>query len=224
MPNKRKRQQKAAQPNVDQMVAAFRKMVTSGASTSASAAPRRRKKRKSRSSNSIGEQGTVTLQRRELLGTVKVASNATSATGHFDILPDSFSLLKTIAASFDRIQWKRLNVYYKPAVGSTVGGLVTVGMDWDWSTSDNVNRAKISGLTPSFTCAVWQDNESKPMVLPSQRLMSRLWYTPKIGEYVDKGPGKLHWAADIEAFKAEKVFGELWVDYSVIMQGTNPGS
>lgn len=114
-----------------------------------------------------------------------------------------------------------MRFYYKPAVGTTYGGLVALGMDWDFQGVD-VERSKISAFTPSQTMAAWADTESRAMVLPSDKLMSRNWYTPRSDAWQDRGPGKLHWAVEGTAETGGKTLGEIWVDYTVVMEGTNP--
>lgn len=166
--------------------------------------------------------GVITLSRTELVQTLKLSKGQSQATGSVDIIPSTFSFLKNLSQSFDRLQWVNLLVYWKPAVGTTYGGLVTYGMDWDFATND-VNREKISGFTPSMTMAVWTDTERKPMVLPTSRLQSREWYLPNAAvQDIDKGPGKLHYAASGTVSQNDTTLGELWVRYTVRMQGTNP--
>lgn len=185
-------------------------------------AKRKRKRRRAQTVSAAGGDGVIHLSRCELLETLSVSRNTRSATGHVDLVPSSLGFLKGVSKVFDRIRWNSLQVYYKPAVGTTFGGLVSVGMDWDFATSD-VDREKISGFTPSMTMAAWKDTQNEPMILPANRLQSRQWYSPNgTGDWVDKGPGKLHWAASTTTQASDMVVGELWVKYSVTMQGTNP--
>lgn len=189
------------------------------------AGPPKKKRRKRKKPNSglmaMSSQGQISLARRELLGTVSLGKSSASATGHFDLIPDTLAFLKGVFKNFDRVKWLKLNVYYKPAVGTTYGGMVAVGMDWDFK-SEDVGRSKISAFTPSQTFAAWADTESKALVLPRDKLMSRTWYIPASESWSDKGPGKLHWAAEGTADSGGKTLGEFWIDYSVVMDGTNP--
>lgn len=184
---------------------------------------RRRRARKARTKPAASQEGQIVLTRTELLGTVSIKKTKDTAMGHFDLVPDSFTFLKGISKSFERVRWDKLHIFYKPAVGTTYGGLVSVGVDWDFAQTD-VERSKISGFTPNQTCAAWADTESKPMVLPQSRLQSRLWYLPNgSADWPDKGPGKLHWAATgTTSDKADTTVGEFWASYRVTMQGTNP--
>lgn len=163
----------------------------------------------------------ITLQRKELVKTVTLDANKSSMTGHFDVVPDSFSFLKGVAKSFDRVKWNKLHFFYKPAVGTVYGGLFSMGFDWDWSQGDT-DRTTLSGYTPNSTNACWADTEKTPMVLPQNRLQARIWYTPQTGQWSDKGPGKLHYAASGTSSASPQTLGEIWVCYSLTMQGTSP--
>lgn len=158
-----------------------------------------------------------------MVASLSLEASKAVAKGHIDIVPDSFSFLKGLFKNFDRIQWKTLRFYYKPAVGTTYGGMVAVGMDWDFASSD-VERKLISAFTPNFATAAWTDTQNRPMSLPANRLQSRTWYTPSASgnNWPDKGPGKLHWAIEGTAEAGGKLLGELWAEYSVVMMGTNP--
>lgn len=191
--------------------------------TSSSKKKKKKKKRgKKKQAMSVNSNdGSVTMSRKELLSTVKMPANATEATGHIDLVPDSFAFLKTVFSSFDRVRWTRIGIHYKPAVGTSYGGLVSFGMDWDFQSAD-VNRAKISGFTPNATIAAWGDTEKTPMTLPQNRLQSRAWYLPRATSWEDRGPGKIHWAANGTKANTETTLGEFWVTYTVLMYGTNP--
>lgn len=162
----------------------------------------------------------IRFTRCELLTEVKIPANSTSTVGHIDILPEMFPLLKPIAAVFERVRWDKLVFYWKPAVGTTTGGLITLAMDWDWSGTDD-GRAKLTSYTPSVTHAIWVDGQKMPLVIPSSRIMAKAWYTPKSDSYPDRGPGKVKYAATAENKNKEWVIGEVWVDYIATLYGTH---
>lgn len=222
MPRKKSRGGANAQNNaaVQQLVAMLSRMAVAPARKS-------KTKRKRRAGNKPamgGGDGVIHLSRDELVTTIKVTKNTTSSTGHFDLVPSSFSFLKGIAKSFDRLVWNKIHIFYKPAVGSTFGGLVTYGVDWDFVTTNDIGRERISSLTPSATLAAWSDNQTKPLVLQPAKIQSRRFFSPNATteDNSNKGPGKIHWATSVSAQAADTIVGELWVSYSVTMQGTNP--
>lgn len=210
-----------------QLLALLQKLVVSGAQApkqNNNNKRRRRLRRKATASGGgVSGDGMITLSRRELLQSIKLEANKDTSTGMIDLIPTSFSFLKSLSASFDRLKWNKLRVYYKPAVGTVYGGLVSYGMDWDFATNPS-NRESVASLTPSVTCAAWQDTESKALMLPTNRLQSRAWYLPNTDDAkpLDKGPGRLLWGATGKKESTVTVLGEIWVEYSVTMQGTNP--
>lgn len=188
------------------------------------AAKKKRKKRNKRkrtglSGNLSNEDSQMRISRVEMVSNLTTTEKGV-LVGHIDVLPSSFSFLKTLGSMFDRVRWERMSFHYKPAVGSTVGGLVSLGMDWDFNGGD-VAREKISGYSPNTTFAVWNDTEKNPLILPSGKLMSRNWYTPNYqsATFIDRGPGKLHYAV---SGPKSTVVGEIWVSYTVTMAGTTP--
>lgn len=182
---------------------------------------RKRRKKKSAGRGAVSQDGTINLQRCELVASVVIPKTQSEASGIIDIVPGSFTFLKSLATSFDRLRWNTMHFYYKPAVGTVYGGLVTVGVDWDFASSAS-SRKTVASFTPSLTMAAWADTERAPMVLPVSRLQSRSWYVPSASVPIDKGPGRIHWAASGTVSNSDTTLGEIWVRYSVTMQGTNP--
>lgn len=199
----------------------LRQPVRAQASAPKSGKSRRRRRNRRGGANSMAGDGVITLSRQECVASLKVTKGKGEEGGSVDIKPAAFSFLKGVAKSFDRLKWNNLRFYYKPAVGTTFGGLVSFGVDWDWTNTD-IARTGISALTPSSTTAAWADTEKTPLILPTSKLQSRTWYSPVSANTFDQGPGKLHWAITCTSQTADTVVGELWAAYSVVMQGTNP--
>lgn len=184
-------------------------------------AKRKRRARRRRARGTTGEDGIIHLQRVEICASVVLKANSSTGTGNFDIVPDSFAFLKSLSRSFERLRWNTLEFYYKPAVGTTWGGLVSMGVDWD-SKGEDWTRLKISSLTPNQSCAAWSDTQTRPLRLASSRIQGRLWYTPHTGDAVDKGPGRVAWAIDGTQSTSQTTVGEIWARYSVTLAGTSP--
>lgn len=184
--------------------------------TAAPRKPRRRQRRPAQSA-SVGA-GDIRLTRSEMVREVTVAANATSASGQFALGPPSFAFLKNLYGSFERYRWHSLSVYYKPAVGTTTNGLVSYGIDYTASKTDQT-RVQISTFTPNASHAVWADSTNKQLVVPKNMLMSREWYVDG-GDTVDKVTGNICYAATTTAPSAKTVLGELWVKYDVELAGT----
>lgn len=153
------------------------------------------------------------LARSELVRSLTTDATG-SASGTIGIIPDSFPVLNQLFKSFEKIKWLGLRVYYKPAVGTTVGGLITYGVDWDRKADAGSTRQKVAAYTPSHTQAIWADNEMTPMIVPPSRLQLRIWYTPDEGM---PGPGSLVYRAE---GPKSTVIGEFWVHYQAVLAGT----
>lgn len=221
----RKNTSNANAASVNQLAGLLRQLIVSQAGPSkAQPTPKRRRQRKRKNNvanNTMAQDGAITLTRTELIDSLRIPANSSAAHGHIDIIPDSFSFLKNLFKSFERLRWKKFNVYYKPAVGTSYGGLVTVGVDWDFSGTGDT-RTQVASYTPTFTVAAWADNQNRPMVLPPNRLQSKNWYTPRSDDWEDKGPGRLAWAVEGAGNTNEVTLGEIWVAYTVQFMGTNP--
>lgn len=215
--NKRNKRQPVAQ--VQQLERLMQMLTTS-------VAPKPPVKRRRRARNrkaAVSEEGTITLRRHELVKTLTTDDKG-ALSGSVALVPKSFSFLKGIAASFEHSRWHKLQVYYKPAVAVTTGGLIAIGMDWDNSSSNATTRETISAFTPSMHFPAWKDTSTMPMVLPPRKLQTRMWYphNSASADAVDKGPGTLRIAGEINGVAAKTNVGELWIAYEVQMQGTNP--
>lgn len=187
------------------------------ASSSPVTIPMRARRARKRNSQPQRVEGEMTFSRKELLQQVNV-NNSQTWSAAYKLLPDTFSLLKGIAANFERIRWLKLKFYYKTGVSTMTGGMMTMGVDWDWS-APQTSRDKIAAYTPSQSFAIWKDMESTPLVLPSSRLQSRAWYTPSSLTTIDAGPGIVAAAVNLQA-NTTGIIGEVWAEYTVLLSGT----
>lgn len=186
-------------------------------------APAKRKRKRSRrgggGAGGIAD-GEIRISRKELLTTVTLPRSKPDVNGYVKLEPGAFSFLKGVSKSFERYKYQKLRVYWKPAVGTVYGGMVAMGIDFDSSRTAGVGRSQVVAYTPSMTCACWADTESKPLIIPPPRLQTRNWYLTSATGF-DASPGTLMWAANGESSAtADKVLGEIWVEYSITFQGT----
>lgn len=174
------------------------------------------KQKKSKISGFISKSGEVEISKTELLGSIKVDANKTSASGSYKLQVSDIPYLKKLGACFERIQWFSLRVMYKPATSMTQAGLVSMGMDWNWSNAQNT-RKTIACYTPTATNAVWKENS---FTCPRKMLQSRAWYSTQEDDTVDAGPGLIAWAVDAAGGTAGLTVGEIWIVYKVVLAGT----
>lgn len=171
---------------------------------------KKNKRRKAKSTpgttgqTTINQQGMITFSRLEYVGDV-------SSVGSFDLTPSSFPFLKSLASSFELYKWLKLEVQYKPAVGTQTAGAVTFGVDWS-NKKTKQKRQEIASLTPMVDTPVWQ---MAKMTLPPSRIQTRREYILEASDVNDKQPGALLWAST-----ASGSVGDMWINYTVQMYGT----
>lgn len=176
----------------------------------------RKKKKRTRRPRNAGS-GEIVVRRKELLAEFKTAAEGGDILKKFALIPKTMTWLKTLAKAFEKYQWLSVKAMWKPAVGTVVGGLVTLGMRWDEADQDPASRTAIVALTPNRTHAVWEDGERLPLIIPTDKLQTRKWYIVG-GKGSDGGPGQI----EIGVSTSEKgiLMGELWVEYTIRMSGT----
>jgi len=167
----------------------------------------------------------IYIERSEVAFTVQLAagtqaSPTTSSHGTFNIVPDSFTHLKQMGKIFERIRWHKVNFRYVPAVGTTYGGLVAYGADWTRKNTGDTLGA-ISALTPNLSHSAWA-NGPRPLVLPKDRLMTKLWYNTSF-DTADESPCQIDWFAQgaPNATASPVVIGYVYADYAVTLTGTS---
>lgn len=206
--------------DMQQVLAALRALALP--STSRTSGRKVRKSKRKRGSSNPTVDGEITMSRSEMVATIYLEADQTKASGYLDLDPTNFSFLKTVGKAFNRSRWTNVRIYYKPAVGTTWGGLVSMGVNLDSDQSIVVTRAVVVAMTPSCTNAAWMDTESKPLTLNGSQLRTRDWYfhNDTSLKNVDRGPGVLYWALDGTSSKSKTTVGEIWIHYSITMQGT----
>lgn len=173
--------------------------------------PRRRRNKKSQPMTS----GELRLSKMELVSTVKIPANAGTNSGAVKVLAGEFPFLKGFSGSFERIQWLRLRFVYKPLVGTTKDGGVTLGFDWNYR-DPKTTRADVACYSPTQTGSVFKEFS---LTLPQAKLATRKWYDV-LATGFDGGPGLLAWAIDGPKEAGEKSYGEIWVSYEIVLSGT----
>lgn len=195
--------------------------------------PRGRRRRKTGNGGGSIVSGEVSFQRSEYLTDVTISAAGT-ANASFLITPLNFSWLKNLAQAFERMKWQYCHFEYRPSVGANTDGNVAFGFDWSNDeiatlssgfyglTSTTVTKTAVLACVPSSDGPVW--SRPPPLVVPASRLQSRLWYdipkdadTLKKSSVFDIAPGSLLYSA---TGAANKVVGELWVKYHIVMSGT----
>lgn len=188
--------------------------------------PRRKRSRKP--AGFSASDGTITVQRLELLESITASStDPTSTAGFIQLNPSSCTWLKNLASSFERYRWESVQVFWRGAAGTTFGGLIAFGIDWasekKLSDTTKPDRSKVVGLTPLSDVPLYSDSQNRPLVLPKQYLNSRQWYSlskTSSSTAQELGLGALAYSAYHDAVTSSKFLGEFWIRYRVTLQGS----
>lgn len=158
--------------------------------------------------------GEIVVSRCELLASI--SANPTSGT--VDMVPTSSAMpwLHKLSSAFDRIEWITATLHWKPFVGTTTGGSVAFGVDWNSNTGSTPTRAQVQASTPVYESPVWQ---SGSINLPKRYLMTRAVYLLEASSKCDKMPGTFIWAV-AGAASSNSALGEVWITYKVRLSGT----
>lgn len=167
------------------------------------------------------QEGCVRLRRTELLTTFKLPANKASAVGRVPISVENLPYLKRFGALFERYSVFMVKFTFRTACPSTQGGRIMMGFDYASLFDKDLDRTKISQLSPSISQVVWRDFSFN---LAPSHLMSRKYYS--IGGEADKADrqiGILHYSLDLSASQnVEVTVGEVWIEYSVCLMDPRP--
>lgn len=81
--------------------------------------------------------------------------------------------LLALAQSFETVRWDYIQVEYVPEVGSTVGGAVSVGVDWDLAGAEPTTHASVTTRSPNFLTPCWQ---RMSMRIDTAAMTNRRWF------------------------------------------------
>jgi hypothetical protein len=207
--NRRRRQKRkeagpvAAQP--------FVASVAQNPTVGRSAFSGRRRANRRRGPGIVNPEGSVRIARPEFFIEVKGGTtlSTTLETKHL-------GWLDGLARNFDRIVWHSCSLIYKPAVGTTKDGLISLGVDWN-SSSPAKERKDVLKLTPILDLPVWQATSGRGLILPTSKLQSRKEYFVSGGDVQDNCPGAVVYNC---SGTGSGVYGEIWVHYDVSLFGT----
>lgn len=116
---------------------------------------------------------------------------------------------KAMADLFEEMQWMHCVLEWVPNVGTTEGGNVCIGIDWDAKPPDTIDSAHVMTCTPSCMTPLYQ---RKSLSLNVARYQYQKWLRVHSGQPIS---AVLIYATG----PAGKVAGSILVDYSIKFQG-----
>lgn len=198
------------------LATALERMLLAGPSAAPQPKAGGAKKKKSKASKRGGN-GTsqIRFSRTELVASVVIAEGAKEAHGSVPVVPKSCPILKKMGDAFERVRWERVQFYWKPMVSAMYSGSIALGVDWD-NSGPAKTRSAIAAYAPSRVLPLREDMESRPLVLPPDRLRARQWWAYNDSQVNLSTPCTLCWAAEGE--KASSV-GEIYMTYTAVLDG-----
>lgn len=181
-----------------------------------SATGKRRRRRRNRKS-SAGPVTVVSNIAEFSLRRMEFVTSVTPVAGSFSLSPNDFAFIKAFAPKFEMFRFLSCRIWYKPMVGTTEGGAITIGVDWNGMNVAKT-RSSISGYTPNLNTSVWQEASFD---LPSSMLQSRPWFmmATNASEYNNTTRAGVV-AYKLDASDDKKTYGDIWVEYHIQMKGT----
>lgn len=130
-------------------------------------------------------------------------------------------MLNKYAEIFDRYRIESLRLTYHPSVGTTTGGTIALGADWD-PRSVPKSLSGVLACVPKVVGPCWK---SMVMSLPASQLMSRkLLYTYRKDE-ADRPIEDSSGVAVVLAHNLQNVApGYVVADYSIYFEGPYSGN
>lgn len=177
--------------------------------------PSKRQKNRNSVMATPSSSGSITIKRSEMIKSV--TTDASGNVGYISLLihPDSFAFLKNLSKSFEMVRWNSVSIRYVTALGSTEGGLISIGFKPN-PEATGYNRVQVMAMTPSLSCVC--HSNSRRLVVPKDKLQPVKWFYLKAGAQEDKEPGSF--GIVVDSSKKSTTIGELWVDYDVTLSGT----
>lgn len=159
-------------------------------------------------------QAVVKLTSEEILCTLQAATDTFSKV--VSIRPggegNSAAHISALAKIYERMQWHSVQIHYVSSVGTTVGGSVAIGIDWD-ADKANLTLANVAAMTPSRQ---FPAHSAATLTIPAAALSSQRWYSTE-NDTEAPHPRVCIYAAGGDL--ANKGFGYLRISYSVSFAG-----
>lgn len=121
--------------------------------------------------------------------------------------------LKSVANLFEQMRWEKCIIRWEPSLGTTQGGNVFLGFDWDNSVSKDVTKitvATVSACTPNITTPLWKEASMRA----DTRFQKQRWLQPHASET------SLGTILAYVSGPASQKAGYVVLDYTVVFQGT----
>lgn len=158
--------------------------------------------------------GEASIKKKEVILEVKADAAGTIKISQ-EIDPEKMGAgyLASMVKMFDQLRWESLSFEWVPCVGTTEGGTVFMGIDWDSSQPDkkDLTMNRVSACTPTTSTPLYR---ARTLNISAQRHQYQKWLRPHVdgqslGLLLLFGSGPVN-----------KTLGYIMADYHVLFQGT----
>lgn len=158
---------------------------------------------------------TFNITHSEILFLVDTGDDGSLKT-YVDLRPagtrNAAGYLKAQASLHERMRWNSLTLEFVGAVGTTVGGVVIMGIDWTSSVTEPTLE-KVVALTPNKQCAVW---DKMKLAVPMKSMQAQKWLSLRSDSEADHGQLCIF----VQGAPKSQSVGYIRMTYSVSMAGT----
>lgn len=164
--------------------------------------------------------GSVRIQFEELFYTLKMETGKTEMGVSIPMHPGGAEVkhmaehLKNMAKIYERMQWHSLSIHYTGALGSTEGGVIVLGFDYDSDVQAKIDMGVVSVMQPSVTFNAYAQ-PGKVLNVPVARMQPQKWLST---EGTESHMGSVNVFASGTKL-AGQTFGYLRVRYDVTLAG-----
>lgn len=170
--------------------------------------------------------GTIRLTNRELFTSLTIdPSTYTGDSWGGAILvnaSDSVGFLAKLGKLFGRVRWLSLDFEFESAVSTSTDGVLAYGLDWTCTpiaaAAGATTLANATALNPSVSHPIWSSGIRLPRA-PRGRLNARTWYDTTSSVSDISSVAALYYYLSTPKPASKKIFGALWISYSVELQG-----
>lgn len=172
--------------------------------------------------NSSGQgAGLIRVKHVEVFGTIAIGAATAGkpvppATGTITLCPTKAEFkaghLRALAKIYERLQFHSVRIEYRPVVGTTQGGVILMGFDYDNEADSSPTIESVTAKSPNMQCAIWG---SLNMAIPLPRLQPQRWLS--LTEVSEAAFGALTYYA---TGPADTTVGYLRIAYDVSLAGT----
>lgn len=167
-----------------------------------------------------GGVGVIVIPGHEIVTTIKVNANSSTATGYIDCNPgagNSGAELQAISTVFTQYRPRSIWYEYEPMCGTTTNGAIVMGLVPNSKASAPKTLSEVSVLQPNITGPLYVRQR---LTVPQSFMREKNWYDiTKDASEQQESPVVLAYWVDADSGSTTRTLGRIWAHYSYEFQG-----